>query len=130
MAYAYGGCEFVLSVLTGFQADEGFPRWGKFWPVALGQCDVSYGAWSDYQKLYIRRVPRSLETEMKYAPLNQRAWPLQEKVLAPVVVYICQDQLIARNYLGFSYRTIYRTKGHLFKRSTSCNFWDSSKAPS
>lgn len=63
-------------------------------PVALGNARVSYGTWWDSVTLFIRRRPRSLRDEFTYSPLNRRAWPLQEKILAPAILQYGRDQLI------------------------------------
>jgi hypothetical protein len=94
MANVYGGCEFALSALSSSKASEGFLRERYFKPLALGNARVSYGTWWDSVTLFIRRRPRSLRDEFTFSPLNQRAWPLQEKILAPAVLHYGRDQVI------------------------------------
>ena len=78
MDNVYGGCECVLSVLKSSKAIDGFLKERNFEPLSLGSAKVSYGTWRDSVTLFIRRIPRSLEKEFEYSPLNRRAWPLQE----------------------------------------------------
>lgn len=94
MANVYGGCEFVISVLTSSKANEGFLKERNFKPVSLGSVKVSYGTWCDSVTLFIRRIPRSLDEEFEHSPLNRRAWLLQEKILGPAVLHYGRDQLI------------------------------------
>lgn len=94
MENVYGGCQFVLSVLTSSKASDGFLKERNSKPVSLGSAKVSYGTWSDSVKLFVRKIPRTLDEEFEHSPLNRRAWPLQEKVLGPAVLHYGRDQLI------------------------------------
>jgi hypothetical protein len=85
MVDIYTGCEFALSALSNPKTTEGILRDRKFQPVELSTVNVIYEEWQDSVKLFARRRPRSIQEEFKRCPLNQRAWPLQERILAPAV---------------------------------------------
>jgi len=94
MIDVYTGCEFTLSALSSSKATEGILTDRKLQPVELGTVNVFYKEWQDSVKLFARRRPRSIEDEFGRGPLNQRAWPLQERVLAPAVLHYGRDQLM------------------------------------
>jgi len=83
-----------LSALSSSKASTGFLRDRNLRPVSLGKVVVDYGTWKDDVKLFARRRPRTIRKEFEKCPLNKRAWPLQEKILAPAVVHFGRDQLI------------------------------------
>jgi hypothetical protein len=94
MADVYGGCVFTISALCSANTTEGFLRNRAFGRFAVGDITISYGTWQDSLKLLVRKEPRSLRKEFEYSPLNERAWPLQERILAPAVLHWGRDQLL------------------------------------
>lgn len=94
MADIYGGCVFTLSALSSANASTPFLQDRNFNPVHLGSATISYGTWEDDVQLFIRRKPRTIKSEIQSCPLSRRAWPLQERILAPAVLHYGRDQLI------------------------------------
>lgn len=94
MANVYGGSEFTISALASSKTSEPFLKERHLEPVALGTVKASYGTWDDETILFLRGRPRSLEDEFDSAAMNQRAWTLQEKILAPAVLHYGRDQVI------------------------------------
>ncbi|KAI9691477.1 MAG: hypothetical protein M1822_007548 [Bathelium mastoideum] len=94
MADVYGGCEFVLSALSSSQTTDSILCDRKMRPAALGTVDVNYGTWQDFIQLFARKKPRSIIEEIERCPLSRRAWPLQEKMLAPAVLHYGRDQIM------------------------------------
>ena len=94
MADVYGGCVFTLSALSSPDSTTPFLGDRHSRPVDLGVATISYGTWEDDVKIFIRRIPRCIRAEIWRCPLSKRAWPLQEKILAPAVLHYARDQLI------------------------------------
>jgi hypothetical protein len=94
MAAVYAGCEFALSALLSPKSSENILRDRNLRPIQLGTANVLYNQWQDSLKLFARRRPRSIREEFERCPLNQRAWPLQERILAPAVLHYGRDQLM------------------------------------
>ncbi|KAH8670377.1 heterokaryon incompatibility protein-domain-containing protein [Tricladium varicosporioides] len=94
MAAVYAGCEFALSALSCHKSSENILRDRSFRPIQLGTANVLYNQWQDSLKLFARRRPRSIQEEFERCPLNKRAWPLQERILAPAVLHYGRDQLM------------------------------------
>ena len=94
MADIYGGSVFTISALSSPNVNHGFLRSRNISATAIGQAELDFGTWKDTLTLYVRKQPRSLMAEFELGDLNQRAWPLQERILPPAVLHYGRDQLI------------------------------------
>ena len=98
MADIYGGSVFTISALSSPNANVGFlgPRQRSIVPI--GTIEFSGKGEEHYNGdcpllLFIREEPRSLDDELGSGSLNQRGWPLQERILAPGVLHFGRDQV-------------------------------------
>ncbi|KAL9135235.1 MAG: hypothetical protein Q9175_003571 [Cornicularia normoerica] len=94
MADVYGGSVLAISALSSPNANTGFLKDRNLRAIPIGDVVLSYGTWQDSLKVFIRKQPRGLRPKFWYGELNHRAWPLQERILAPAVLYYGRDQLL------------------------------------
>lgn len=94
MADVYGGSVFTISALSSPDVNAGFLKKRNFCFIPIGNVVLSYGTWQDSLTLFIRKQPRELRPEFWHGELNHRAWPLQERILAPAVLHYGRDQLL------------------------------------
>ncbi|KAL8745040.1 MAG: hypothetical protein Q9190_002789 [Brigantiaea leucoxantha] len=94
MADVYGGSVFTISALSSPNANTGFIGERNLRALPIGTVTLSYGTWKDSLTLFIRKQPRTLRQEFWHGKLHSRAWPLQERILAPAVLHYGRDQLL------------------------------------
>lgn len=90
MNKVYRNAFLTLGAMASSDAHGGLFRRRE--PQAMGACPVKFKVGDD--DLDCLLVKSDIwETHVRRAPLNQRAWVLQERILAPRSLYFCESQL-------------------------------------
>ncbi|KAL8708544.1 MAG: hypothetical protein Q9220_006597 [cf. Caloplaca sp. 1 TL-2023] len=93
MADIYGGSVFTISALSSPDANTSFLRRRNLSIEPIGSIKCSMSDRDDPLKLFIRECPQEVTKELKCGRLSVRAWPLQERILAPGVLHYGRDQV-------------------------------------